>query len=99
MALLVGAVPLWASMLPNALRIPIANPEVKRKKDVPAAEFSHWRHNQFQCYNCHPSIFPKALEGFTHDDMKAGNYCGACHNGRNAWAVKKRKCEVCHAPE
>lgn len=97
MALLVGgAVPLWASMVPNDLVIPNVK---KHPKKVPNAMFSHWRHNQFRCYNCHPDVFPQALVGFTHDQMDAGEYCGACHNGRNAWAVNERKCGVCHVDE
>lgn len=44
--------------------------------------FRHATHTQWLgCKNCHTGIFKKRDENlqFTHDDMKAGKYCGACH--------------------
>lgn len=44
--------------------------------------FRHATHTQWMsCKNCHPAIFKKKADNvqFTHDDMDAGKYCGACH--------------------
>jgi c(7)-type cytochrome triheme protein len=46
------------------------------------ATFRHATHTQWlNCKNCHPAVFKKSDENvqFTHDDMEAGKYCGACH--------------------
>ena len=53
----------------------------------PRALFSHRTHQSFGCYACHPSVFPQALVGFTHDDMREGKFCGRCHDGRGAFAI------------
>lgn len=44
--------------------------------------FRHATHTQWMsCKNCHSAIFKKKSDNlqFTHDDMDAGKYCGACH--------------------
>jgi len=89
---LLGAAPLFAVSTPQEVRIPSVTP----RSAPPPARFSHWRHNSQHCYTCHPSIFPQALEGFTHAQMQAGQYCGACHDGQTAKAISGQKCEVCH---
>ena len=46
------------------------------------AVFRHATHTQWlSCKNCHPALFKKRSDNlqFTHDDMDAGKYCGACH--------------------
>jgi len=53
-------------------------------KDKPTRNvtFRHATHTQWMsCKNCHSGIFKKKSENlqFTHDDMDAGQYCGACH--------------------
>jgi c(7)-type cytochrome triheme protein len=63
----------------------------------PPARFSHWSHRSAQCFACHPSVFPQAVTGFTHESMQAGQHCGACHEGRTARAIGDMKCEACHA--
>jgi len=64
------------------------------------ATFRHATHTQWlSCKNCHPAVFKKTDENlqFTHDDMDAGKYCGACHfkvvvvqSGCNGCHVKKK---------
>ncbi|MEO1481903.1 MAG: cytochrome c3 family protein [Myxococcota bacterium] len=76
---------------PNRVRIP---PLEERPRPGPV-DFSHWSHNQYQCYACHPSIFPQHREGFTHDEMADGRYCGSCHNGQEAFPARAR-CSRCH---
>ncbi|MCA9601588.1 MAG: cytochrome c3 family protein [Polyangiales bacterium] len=83
-----------ASGAPEEVRIP----PLKSRPMPPPATFSHWGHNHRQCYSCHPTVFPQSRMGFTHQDMQAGQFCGACHDGARAKAVIAMKCEGCHAP-
>jgi c(7)-type cytochrome triheme protein len=81
---------------PAQLRIPRRQPGYA--PHMPAALFSHRMHAGFGCYACHPSPFPQAPVGFTHDDMRAGRFCGHCHDGRGAFEVQAIACGGCHAP-
>jgi len=49
-----------------------------------------------KCNACHPSLFKMKKDGdkMTMDDMKAGKFCGTCHDGTKAFAVKE--CAKCH---
>jgi c(7)-type cytochrome triheme protein len=79
---------------PAVLRIPRRDP---RAAQVPApALFSHRTHASFGCYSCHPSLFPQALAGFTHAEMREGQFCGRCHDGRVAFAIPATACGRCH---
>jgi c(7)-type cytochrome triheme protein len=78
---------------PQEVRIP----QVKERSLPAPVLFSHWRHNTQHCYSCHPTLFPQSRLGFTHQEMQAGLYCGACHDGQTAKAVSTMSCEVCHA--
>lgn len=83
--------------MPDVVRIPIVKPH--GKGDPPdAALFSHRRHSQYYCYECHPTVFPQERYGFTHKEMKEGAYCATCHNGKVAWAIDDDniECESCH---
>lgn len=86
---------LLAYAVPDRVRIPRVN---ENAGPLPQAVFSHRGHSQYQCYTCHPSMFPQARLGFTHEQMDAGRYCGQCHNGKAASAVSGNPCEACHAP-
>jgi len=48
------------------------------------------------CNVCHPALFKmkKGAETMTMKDMEAGKFCGACHNGTKAFAIKD--CAKCH---
>ena len=85
-----------AVALPARLRIPKLEPHPPGTP-VAAAAFSHVRHSAMACYMCHPSLFPQALQGFTHREMRQGRYCGACHDGVEATAIEKMACQECHA--
>jgi c(7)-type cytochrome triheme protein len=101
LAILGAAALAWASWLgsastmPDTVRIP---PVEARPTDspIPPALFRHGTHGQFVCYACHPTLFPQYPKGFTHAQMDAGAYCGACHDGSAAFAVRGAKCEDCH---
>ncbi len=59
--------------------------------------FSHGFHTQiFGCDQCHPGTFVmKRTQGkMKMDDMYAGKYCGACHNGGKAFP--STDCGKCH---
>ena len=67
---------------------------------VPISVFSHWQHRmRFTCNVCHPAIFPMKAEDvppIKMDEIKAGKACGACHNGRGAFASSISTCVRCH---
>jgi c(7)-type cytochrome triheme protein len=93
-ALLSFATPILAVNAPQDVRLP----PLKERTTPVSALFSHWGHNSQHCYSCHPSVFPQAPLGFTHQDMREGRYCGSCHDGRAAKAIRSMSCEACHAP-
>jgi c(7)-type cytochrome triheme protein len=78
-------------------------------KDSPGpVTFSHKEHVEKaeKCTACHTKIFKmkKGTTGpLTMEKMKAGEQCGACHNGKTQMASKavfdvndKANCEKCH---
>lgn len=78
---------------PQDIRIP----SLQTRTAPPPAVFSHWGHQAgHQCFNCHPAIFEQKRSGFTHEQMKAGQFCGACHDGQTTRAISAMKCEACH---
>lgn len=81
--------------LPARLRIPRL---ARHPPGAPAAAalFSHVGHGSMPCYTCHPSVFPQALVGFTHREMRQARYCGDCHDGFEAKAIEKMACQECH---
>jgi c(7)-type cytochrome triheme protein len=90
------ATPVIGAAYPSALRIPRSQPG--HAPTIPAALFSHRTHGGFGCFACHPSTFPQAPLGFTHEDMNRGRYCGRCHEGGIAFAVAGTVCGKCHVP-
>ncbi len=70
-----------------------------REGDVRPALFPHWLHRiRFKCHACHPEIFQMkaGANAVTMDDIRAGRFCGACHNGKIAWAASFETCNRCH---
>jgi len=78
-------------------------------KDSPGkVTFSHEKHIAAgnKCTSCHVKIFKmkKGQSGpITMEKIKAGEQCGACHNGKTAvegktvfLAADKANCEKCH---
>ncbi len=49
-----------------------------------------------KCNNCHPKIFKmkKGADKITMKDIRAGKFCGTCHNGEKAF--KATNCKKCH---
>lgn len=97
-ALAVSAIPSARASLGFSpiVRIPIVRAHGKGDPQA-AASFSHWSHDEFPCYSCHPSIFPQQRLGFTHDELDAGRFCATCHDGKRSWSVDDApECETCH---
>lgn len=83
--------------VPATVRIPIVKAHPPGAPSA-AALFSHLEHDRMRCYSCHPSVFPQARKGFTHEEMRQGRYCGACHDGQRASPIAAHKCDACHVP-
>ncbi len=74
-------------------------------KPVKAVIFNHGLHVDdlgFECSECHNKLFKMKMgdaetqaSKFTMKALYAGKYCGACHNGDDAFA-SDTKCTVCH---
>ncbi len=70
-----------------------------------AVIFDHTKHTidfGLECNECHNELFKMEIgdaesqpEQFTMEALYAGKYCGACHDGDNAFA-SKTKCTRCH---
>jgi c(7)-type cytochrome triheme protein len=61
--------------------------------------FPHWVHRiRYRCYVCHETLFEmkKGANEVTMEKMNKGQYCGACHNGRQAFDVSFENCTRCH---
>ena len=79
------------------------------KEKIAPVVFKHWLHRaKYTCRLCHVDIgFAMHANGtgMTETDNKNGLYCGACHNGKEAFGPhEKRKsgvtvptCERCHS--
>ncbi len=74
-------------------------------KPVKAVIFDHNMHTEdfgLECGDCHNDIFKMKMgnaesnpDAFTMEALYAGKYCGACHDGDNAFASDTR-CTTCH---
>jgi c(7)-type cytochrome triheme protein len=60
--------------------------------------FRHWNHRaKHSCRLCHVDIefsMQAGETGLLEDDNQDGRYCGVCHDGKEAFTIKK--CEECH---
>jgi c(7)-type cytochrome triheme protein len=72
-------------------------------KPVKAVVFEHKFHiaQGLDCDSCHSGLFEMATgtaegnDDFTMASLYKGKYCGACHDGKTAFASNTR-CTVCH---
>jgi len=75
------------------------------REPVKAVVFNHALHTGdlgLECSNCHTELFKMKIgdaeshpEDFTMKALYDGKYCGACHNGDDAFA-SNTKCTTCH---
>jgi c(7)-type cytochrome triheme protein len=107
-ALVLACVAVLAASSTAQVRIP-PDYQFEQGKDSPGpVTFSHEKHKAKveKCQACHTKVFKmkKGTTGpLTMAAMKAGQQCGACHNGKTEFggampvAVDdKTKCETCH---
>ena len=101
-AALVLTTSLGAQTLPK-LPGPVALPKTA---DSPGAvTFNHETHVDTakpSCTECHPKLFsilkagaPAPRVAIRHDKMEKGQQCGACHDGKKAFAMED-DCAGCH---
>ncbi len=67
--------------------------------DLPPAVFPHWLHRmQYKCPACHDDLFKMkaGANAVTMDELQAGKWCGACHNGKIAFISDLNSCLRCH---
>lgn len=73
-------------------------------KPVKAVIFNHTEHTEmgYECSSCHNELFAMRVgaaeeqpEKFTMAALYEGKYCGACHNGEDAFA-SDTMCTTCH---
>jgi len=73
---------------------------ISTKNGVLPVSFSHWKHRRkYTCGVCHSELgfsFKSNLTPVTEAECRAGNYCGACHDGRTAFGHEKPNCGKCH---
>lgn len=103
-----GLVLLSLGPVPAQVKIPPDFAYEKGKDSPGLVTFSHEKHktNVEKCTACHTKVFKmkKGTTGTaTMDQMKAGQQCGTCHNGKTEMGGKvvfavdaKEKCESCH---
>ncbi len=63
----------------------------------PPARFNHWVHRiRYRCSACHPAPFTAraGADTLTMAEMRRGEACGRCHDGRSAFALIS--CARCH---
>jgi len=65
--------------------------------------FRHWTHrSKHTCRLCHIDIgfsMEAGGTGIHETDNRQGLYCGVCHNGKEAFDLKrKQNCDRCHSP-
>ncbi len=108
-SLLAFAVVLMLAMFLGAVAVHQAAAQAKGPEDFAFPDgamgkvvFSHAAHlgKDLKCTSCHTKIF-KMNKGqrssFKMADMQKGQACGACHNGKTAFAVTEAaNCAKCH---
>lgn len=80
-----------------------------QKNDIAPVMFNHWLHRaKYTCRLCHVDLgFAMEANGtkIKENDNKKGFYCGACHDGKEAFGPTGKKflnetvknCERCHS--
>lgn len=70
------------------------------KNGVKPVYFSHWSHRvKYSCRVCHFELdfeFRVNQTKITEEDNRNGLYCGACHDGKEAFGHTQENCDRCH---
>ena len=91
------AVVVMLAMAVTAFAVPAGKTVEYAGKGAGKVVFDGKAHASAKCAECHQSGLFKMKKGtdvLTMKDMEAGKFCGACHNGTKAFAVKD--CAKCH---
>ncbi len=74
------------------------------KKGMKPVVFRHWTHRKsYTCRVCHSELYFMMYANATQvreRDNKRGRFCGACHNGKEAFAPETndtKNCDKCHS--
>lgn len=93
---------LFALMSTPAFAVPAGKSLTFDKAEEGAVDFDGSLHNKAAskgCRTCHnPDTFPQMKKGavsITMEKIYAGEQCGICHNGEDAFAAKGN-CNKCH---
>ncbi|MDH5765406.1 MAG: hypothetical protein OEZ38_05255 [Gammaproteobacteria bacterium] len=69
------------------------------EKGLPSSHFPHWKHRiRYRCYVCHEKIFKmqRGANKMSMQQFKDGQFCGECHNGKEAYKIGFDTCNRCH---
>lgn len=77
-------------------------------QNIAPVVFQHWVHRaQFTCRLCHVDLgfaMTAGGTGIREEEIRSGLYCGACHNGKEAFAGEpkargetEKNCDRCHS--
>ena len=97
-ALLFLMPPVFA-MAPGDIQYTREGGDPEKLESFPPSIFQHWVHRiRYRCDACHDSLFKMAPNStpVTHDLMKQGKVCSACHNGTTAFDEGFDNCHRCH---
>ena len=97
-ALVLAVSPLEGACAPDLGDIVFAR-KVGGSDDIAPATFPHWLHRiQYRCYACHDAPFKMKAgsNAITMDAISDGKMCGACHDGKTAFAPTVNTCGRCH---
>jgi c(7)-type cytochrome triheme protein len=84
--------------LPDGIELPMSEDSIGQ---VTFYHFTHVDEARPDCTTCHPALFSivkvksKAPPPITHEAMGQGQQCGACHDGKKAFAIDE-DCTACH---
>jgi c(7)-type cytochrome triheme protein len=84
--------------LPDGIALPMSEDSIGQ---VTFYHFTHVDESKPDCTTCHPKLFSivkvegKTRAPITHEVMGRGESCGACHDGKKAFAIDD-DCTMCH---
>lgn len=90
------------AMAPGDIQYTREGGDLEKLESFPPSIFQHWVHRiRYRCDACHDSLFKMAPNStpVTHDLMKQGRVCSACHNGKISFDAGFDNCNRCHIAE
>jgi len=101
-AVAIAALAVAAAAPPGAARAEYGDVVINNFSDAAGMRpvvFPHWFHRlRYACKVCHGDLgFQFKAGGNAINMVKIidGQYCGACHNGEQAWSIEN--CNLCHS--